>query len=384
MPAPRVDVECRIDLDSPGPVSDLALDVEVVIDGLEVPWGLAVLPSGDLLITERPGRVRVVEAGELIADPILEPQVGLPPPLFGIDLLGPEGGLLGVTLHPDFADNRLFYLFYNVEPEPGRFTGRIERHRLAPDQRSTSLDLVVLDDIPAGVHHQGGRMHIGPDNKLYVGIGAFDPAEAQDPTTLAGKMLRLELDGSIPQDNPDPASPIFLSGIRNTQGYDWLDEDTLVVVDHGPSGLELDMPELRGFDEINVVQAGDNLGWPLAWGCDDAPGAIEPALTWNASVPPTGGAFYRDTAIPELTDRFLFTTVGRDFGRHLHSVRFHPEPPHAVVSHEVHLFNQFGRLRTVVPDGNGGLYVMTSNCDGRGTCPPQGDVLLRITAPAGR
>ena len=379
-PVPRIDVRCRIDAQAPGPVSDLALQVDVVVDGLEVPWGLAILPDGDLLVTERPGRVRLIEQGQLIAEPILEPRIGVPPPLFGVDLLGPEGGLLGVVLHPDFAQNRLFYLFYNLEPEPDRFTGRIERYLLAPDGRSAELDRIIADELPAGVHHQGGRMRIGPDGMLYVGVGAFEPSEAQDPNTLAGKMLRLDLDGSIPPDNPDPTSPIFLSGIRNTQGFDWLDDHNLVVVDHGPSGLELDMPELRGFDEVNVVQAGDNLGWPLAWGCDDAPGAVEPALTWNNSVPPTGGSFYRDAALPELTGRFLFTTVGRDFGRHLHSVEFAPEPPYAVVSHEVHLFNQFGRLRTVVPDGAGGLYVMTSNCDGRGVCPPQGDVLLRITA----
>jgi glucose/arabinose dehydrogenase len=315
-----------------------------------------------------------------VPDPVLQPRVELPPPLFGIDRLGPEGGLLGIALHPDFARNRQFYLFYNLVGDDGDFIGRVERFVLADDGRSATPDRVILDDLPAGVHHQGGRMHIGPDGMLYVGVGAFDPWDAQDPDTLAGKLLRLDLDGGIPADNPEPGSYVFVSGIRNTQGFDWLDDETMVMVDHGPSGLELDLPDLRGFDEVNVVRAGDNLGWPRVWGCDQAGGLVAPVLSWNESVPPTGGLVYRGDAIPDWKNSFLFTTVGRDFGRHLHRVELAPDAPHGVVSHEVYLFQQYGRLRTVAAAPDGGIYVMTSNCDGRGECPPQGDVLLHLTA----
>ena len=380
-PTPRPPHECTLDPSPPGPAGATALQVEVVASGLAVPWGLAILPSGDLLLTERSGSVRLIEQGALVTEPVAELAVDLPPPLFGVDRLGPEGGLLGLVLHPEFTSNRLFYVFYNLTDNDGVFIGRVERHRLADDGRSATLDRIIIDDLPAGVHHQGGRMAIGPDGHLYVGVGAFDPPAAQDPATLAGKLLRLGLDGQIPADNPNPASPIFISGIRNSQGFDWIDADHLVMVDHGPSGLELDMPELRGFDEINVVQAGENLGWPRVWGCDEADDLVSPVLTWTDSVPPTGAMIYRGDAIADWKDSLLFTVVGRAAtGHHLHRAIFSADNPYEVVGHETYLRGEYGRLRTVVEADDGSLYVMTSNCDGRGVCPPQGDLVLKISA----
>ena len=229
-------------------------------------------------------------------------------------------------------------------------------------------------------------MRLGPDGMLFVGVGAYDPPEAQNPDTLAGKLLRMDLAGGIPPDNPDPNSYIFVSGIRNTQGYDWFDDQHIVLVDHGPSGAELNMPDLAGFDEVNVVTAGDNLGWPRVWGCDTQEGLVSPVLAWEGSVPPTGATFYRGDLIPEWTDSFLFTSVGLIprftgrpmHGRHLHRVVFDEDDPYTIVSHEVYLQNAYGRLRTIVSDADGYLYLMTSNCDNRGTCPPEGDMILRI------
>ncbi|MEM7091517.1 MAG: PQQ-dependent sugar dehydrogenase [Actinomycetota bacterium] len=374
---------CAFEPSGAGPSGATPLRTEVVVDGLEIPWGLVMLPDGDLLITERPGRVRLVDDGVLVEEPVLEIGVSIAPPLFGIDLLNSEGGLLGILLHPEFEQNRFFYIFANVLDDEGVDIGRIDRYVLAVDGRSAELDRVILDDLPAGVHHQGGRMHVGPDGHLYVGVGAFEPFEAQDPDSLAGKLLRIDLDGGIPADNPDPTSPVFVRGIRNSQGFDWFDDDHLVMVDHGPSGLELDMPDLRGFDEINVVRAGQNLGWPRVWGCDQEPDLVSPVLTWATSVPPTGAAFYRGDAIPEWTNSFLFTVVGRAAdGQHLHRVEFAPGDPYTVVEHEVYLPNEYGRLRTIVEAPDGSLYVMTSNCDGRGTCPAVGDRVIRI-GPAG-
>ena len=380
-PAAPTTAACQLVQGAPGPPGEVPLHVEVIAEGLEIPWGLAVLPSGDLLVTERPGRVRLIEDGEVIPEPVLEFGVSMPPPLYGLPLLGSEGGLLGLLLHPEFATNRQFYLFYNIDNEDGVQIGRIERYALSADSRSATFDRVILDDLPAGLHHQGGRMRLGPDGMLYVGVGAYDPDDAQDPGTLAGKLLRMDLEGGIPADNPDPGSYIFASGIRNTQGYDWFDEGHIVMVEHGPSGIELGMPELRGYDEVNVVTAGDNLGWPVVWGCDTQQGLVSPVLTWEDPVPPTGAIFYRGGLIPEWTGSFLFTTVGlsdRPGGRHLHRVVFDRDDPYTVVAHEVYLQDAYGRLRTIVSDADGWLYVMTSNCDNRGECPPQGDVILRI------
>ena len=372
--------------DDPGQPGAVQLHVEVVVDGLEVPWGLAVLPNGDLLVTERPGRVRLIQAGEIVPEPVLEFGVSILPPLFGQPIAGSEGGLLGLLLHPEFDANRQFYLFYNIDNEDGQSVGRIERYALSADGRSATLDRLIMDDLPAGLHHQGGRMRIGPDGMLYVGVGAYDPPEAQNPDTPAGKLLRMDLDGGIPPDNPDPDSYIFASGIRNTQGYDWFDDRHIVMVDHGPSGFELNMPDLAGYDELNVVTAGDNLGWPRVYGCDMSEGMVSPVLAWEGSVPPTGATFYLGDLIPEWTNSFLFTTVGLNerftgrpmHGRHLHRVELDPDDPYTIVSHEVYLQNAYGRLRTVVEDADGYLYVMTSNCDNRGECPPEGDKILRI------
>ncbi len=380
-PAKAERAECQLVRGEAGPPGQVELRVEVIAEGLEIPWGLAVLPNGDLLVTERPGRLRLVRGGEVVPEPVLEFGVSMPPPLYGLDLLGSEGGLLGVLLHPQFAANRLFYLFYNIDNQDGAQVGRMERYALSTAGRSASLDRVILDNLPAGLHHQGGRMRLGPDGMLYVGVGAYEPHDAQDPGTLAGKLLRMDLEGAVPADNPDPNSYIFASGIRNSQGYDWFDDRHIVMVEHGPSGIELGRQDLRGYDEINVVTAGDNLGWPLVWGCDRREGLVSPALSWQEPVPPTGAIFYRSDLIPEWTGSFLITTVGlddRDTGRHLHRVVFDEDDPYNVLAHEIYLHNEYGRLRTIVADAEGRLYVMTSNCDNRGTCPSQGDKILRV------
>ncbi len=384
--APSTSPSCRSIPGEPGRPGGVELHVEVIADGLEIPWGLVVLPSGDLLVTERPGRVRLIRSGEIVPEPVLEFGVSILPPLFGNPIAGSEGGLLGLLLHPDFDTHRQFYLFYNIDNEDELSVGRIERYVLSDDGRSATFDRLIIDGLPAGLHHQGGRMRLGPDGMLYVGVGAYDPPEAQSPDTLAGKLLRMDLEGGIPPDNPDPNSYILASGIRNTQGYDWFDDRHIVMVDHGPSGFELGMPDLIGFDELNVVTAGDNLGWPVIWGCATEEGMVSPVLMWENSVPPTGGFFYRGDLIPEWTDSFLFTTVGlseritgrRIDGRHLHRVVFDQDDPYTVLAHEVYLHHDYGRLRTVTSDADGYIYVMTSNCDNRGQCPPEGDVILRI------
>gem|GEM_PF-5866703 len=263
-PTPIPDpTECKLVESGAGDAGAVELDVELVVWDLEVPWGLAILPSGDMLVTERPGRLRVVIDGELVAEPVLEIGVSDPDPLFGIDRLGFEGGLLDVLLHPEFESNQQFYLFVNVANADGEDIGRVLRYVLADDLRSATLERVILDDIPTGLHHQGGRMRIGPDGMLFVTVGAYEPEEAQDPDTLAGKLLRLGLDGQIPADNPDPTSLVYVSGIRNSQGFDWLDDGRIVMVDHGPSGLELNQPDLVGFDEVNIVSPGGNFGRSL-------------------------------------------------------------------------------------------------------------------------
>ena len=145
---------------------------------------------------------------------------------------------------------------------------------------------------------------------LYVGVGACEPHDAQNPDTLAEELLRRDLKGGIPANNPDPDSYVFASGIRNTQGFDWFDDRHIVMVDHRPSCIELGRRDLRGWDEVNFVTAGNNLGWPTIWGCDAQEGLVSPVLTWEHTVLPSGAVFCRGDLISEWTDSFLFTTVG--------------------------------------------------------------------------
>lgn len=359
------DPDCQFVESGYGPVGSASVRVEVVARGLEVPWGIAFLPGGDLLVTERPGRVRLVRAGQLVAEPVAT----LAPAADG------EGGLLGIAIAPDFEQSRSFYL-YVTATEGGAPVNRVERWRLAPDARSASRDRVILGGIPSVQYHDGGRIRFGPDGMLYVSTGDAGRAEAsQSMESLSGKLLRLTPEGAVPTDNPFPGSPIFVLGIRNSQGFDWRDARTLFIADHGPTGER----GRAGADEVNVAEAGANLGWPEVYRCERAQGLVAPSLTFRSAVPPGGAAVYTGDAIPEWKGSLLVGTLA---SKHLHRVAFEPAPSRRVAAHEVFLLGDppdgFGRLREVAMGPDGATYLTTSNCDGRTACPADKDLVLRI------
>lgn len=344
-----------------GPKGATAVKAEEVVSGLTVPWGLAFVPNGDILVTERPGRVRLIRNGQLVPAAVATIAVSTQA----------ESGLLGIALHPDFATNRFFYVYETVD-QAGTPVNRVERFVLAADGLTATPDKIIFDGASAAQFHDGGRIRFGPDGMLYIGIGdARDPNSAQNASSPNGKVLRLTPEGAIPADNPTPGSAVFLLGVRNTQGFDWLDATTMVVSDHGPSSDT----NRTGHDELNLAKAGDNLGWPTIYACESRTGMVTPRITWKTAAPPGGLVLYRGTAIPEWTHSILIGTLA---STHLQRVVLDDSTPPKVRTHEVYFEGELGRIREVIVGPDGVLYITTSNCDGRGSCPATKDRVLRI------
>lgn len=332
--------------DAWGPDGKLALRAETVVDGLTTPWSLAFLPGGDVLVSERPGRVRLLHGGKLASEPVLTVKTGE----------SSEGGLLGIAVNP--RDATQLYLYATV-PGP---ENQLQRWTLAQDHRSAKLDKIVLKGIAASRYHDGGRIRFGPDGALYVGTGdARKPERSQDPKSLNGKLLRVDESGN--------ATP-WLLGVRNTEGFDWMDDGSIVLTDHGPSG------EIAGryaHDEVNLAHKGDNLGWPDIYGCESKAGMISPLITWAGhALPPGGAVVYRGNAIPELRGDVLVASLGAE---QIHRVRIESGK---VTLHEVYFRQKLGRLRGIAMTPSGELWVTTSNCDTRGECGAGKDRILRI------
>lgn len=347
-----------------GPAGDVAVEAQIVVEGLEVPWALGFLPNGDWLVTERAGRLRLVRNGRLVAKPVAEVAVAKTQ----------EGGLLGLAVDPQFDRNRFIYL-YVTSSNKKEAANQVERWKLSEDHATATRDKVLLAGIPSATFHDGGRLKFGPDGMLYAGTGdARQPVLSRTRNSLAGKILRMTSDGKVPADNPFPGLYPFIVGIRNTQGFDWRDEETLYVVDHGPSG---DTGRTGG-DEVNVARKGEDLGWPDIYQCETRPGLVTPSLAFETAAPPGGAAIYRGTRIPEWRNSLVVGTLG---SRHLHLVSFDSESA-KVARHATYFLGEppagWGRLRDVTMGPDDELYVTTSNCDGRGVCPTGKDKILRI------
>jgi glucose/arabinose dehydrogenase len=337
---------------------DYNLKVETVAENLEIPWAIAFSPDDRIFFTERTGKVQIIEDGNLRHEPALTLNVGRG-----------EGGLLGLALDPEFEENHHIYLYYtysdllSIYNRVSRFTEQ--------DNKLTD-ETILLDKIPGTTIHDGGRMRFGHDGKLFVTTGdAANSNLSQDLSSLAGKILRINPDGTIPADNPFAGSPVYSYGHRNPQGLDW-DPVTgkLVASEHGPSGE-------RGFahDEINIIEAGKNYGWPHIIGDETDPKYVSPVFhTGNVAWAPSGASFYNSDKIPALKGKFLVANLR---GTHLHVFDIDTEQK-KIISDEVIFSGQFGRLRDVSVDKNGYIYLLTSNRDGRGTPAPNDDRILKI------
>ena len=209
-------------------------DVEIIAENLKIPWEIAFLPEGDLLATERPGTLkRIGKEGRVYN-------------IEGVEHIG-EGGLLGMALHPQFAENRWIYLYLTTKTGD-ELKNRVERYYFQNNRLSDKK--IIIDGIPGAAYHDGGRIAFGPDGNLYITTGdAGNSQLAQDVNSFAGKILHLKDDGSVPSDNPF-GNAVWSYGHRNPQGLAWDDQGRLWATEHGRSGV------LSGFDEFNLIEKG--------------------------------------------------------------------------------------------------------------------------------
>jgi glucose/arabinose dehydrogenase len=343
------------------PASTGALQVETVLSGLEVPWALAWAPDGRLFFTERPGRVRVVQDGQLRPEPVA---------VLPVSHATAEGGLLGLALAPDFATSGALYVYYTYD-RPGGVRNRVALLRLLDDQAEE--ERVILDEIPGATVHDGGALAFGPDGKLYVGTGdARNSAAAQELGSLAGKVLRLNPDGSIPDDNPFPGSPVYALGLRNVQHFAWHPRTgQLYASEHGPTGEQ----GRCCHDEINLIVPGGNYGWPEIAGAGGAPRYLDPVTESGLGNRPPGGLSFGPPG-PWAEHLFLATLRGGQLWRLALSA-----DGASTVAEEQLIFGEYGRLRALAVGPDGALYLGTSNRDGRGQPSAADDRLLRLTLP---
>ncbi len=342
---------------------DAIFRVETVAIGLEIPWGFTWLPNKDMLITERPGRVRIIQSGKLRVEPV-----------FTVPDVEPTGesGLMDISLHPDFAKNGFVYLVYSHNAD-GKFV-KVVRFTYVGGKFTEPN--IIVDKIPGAPNHSGSRCRFGPDGKLYVTTGdSTDWNLAQKLDSLAGKTLRLNDDGSIPKDNPFVSTAgarpeIWTYGHRNAQGLTWQPGSGLMFQsEHGPSFFE---GKGSGGDEINIVERGKNYGWAEIHHTDKRTGMESPLLEYSPACAPGSAMFYSGSQFPAFKGNFFFGCLrGARIIRVVLDGR-------KVISQENLLSDAFGRIREMEEGPDGYIYFSTSNRDGRGTPAKDDDRILRF------
>ena len=336
--------------------------IQEIAKNLDVPWSISFASETRTLVTERTGSIRVLE------NTILKSQ-----PLITINdvITGDEEGLMGLTVDPDYINNKYLYTCYAYLEENNMYDKVL---RLVDNGSNVSIDKVLIDKIPAAKYHAGCRLKFGPDGKLYITTGdALNKDQAQELDSLGGKILRIESDGSIPEDNPFKNSPVYTYGHRNPQGIDWNKTTGMMVsTEHGPSGI--DGP--GGGDEINIIKPGKNYGWPLVSHEKTMSGTESPKLVFTPAVAPASALMYSGKLFPQFKDKLLF---GGLRGEGIFVVSFSEKDPE-IAETFVKLRNiNFGRIREIVESPAGEIWFTTSNTDGRGNVRKNDDKIYRLS-----
>ncbi|MCA9827161.1 MAG: PQQ-dependent sugar dehydrogenase [Nitrosopumilus sp.] len=331
----------------PEPHSNTKSDfVTIMAENLDKPRAIAV--SDDrIFVTEKDGLIRVIQDNVLLESPLAS--------LRSANVF--DGGLLGIALHPDFSNNHFVYVFLTYD-ENGTLWNKILR--ITESKNRLQYAQTIFDKIPGSSFSNGGFIKFGPDGKLYVGTGTVSDSShlPQNLDSLSGKILRLNDDGTIPDDNPFSNSPVYALGFRNPQGMTWDADGNLYVAEFGPEKN----------DEINLVHAGKNYGWPEQQCSGDA--KFENAiLCYDPSIEPGGIMFYSG-------DKFNFEfpfIMASMRSANLYQLDFEKG-----LSSQKSILSGIGRVRDVVQGPDGSIYVITSNTDGKGFPDSTDDKLLRI------
>ena len=325
-------------------VVDVNGDIEVVseeilAESLEIPWSITK-SENTFYLTERGGSIVKVNDGQIVRESLI-----LTVPVLSIG----EGGLLGLELHPDFENNNLAFVYHTYGTE-GNVKNRVVLVERVDDKWQERK--VLLDNIKGARIHNGGRLKIGPDDKLYVTTGdASDTSLSQERDDLAGSILRMNLDGSVPADNPFPASYVYSYGHRNPQGMAWNESNNVMYAsEHGPSGR----------DEINIIESGKNYGWPIITGDEKQEGMVTPFFHSGSDTWAPSGMVYKDG--------FLYVAGLR--GNNVYAFDLEKQTIKE-------LYNGVGRIRDVLLSEDG-LYIITNNTDGRGALTPGDDKLIHL------
>lgn len=329
--------------------------IEVIAENLYVPWAIDISNEGIIYFTERSGAVRVIKDGKILTEPLMR---------FGAPFVSQgEGGLMGIALDKNFTKNHYLYVMHSYGIGNLIFNRVV---RLIEINNRASIDKVLIDKIPGGQIHNGGRIKIGRDQKLYITTGdSGNSALAQDSTSKAGKILRIELDGSIPKDNPINNSPVYSLGHRNPEGIAWNLNNVLYESEHGQSA----------HDEINIIKSGTNYGWPLVQGNEDITEVViqKPLIHSGEDTWAPSGVTFVDKG--PWQGKLLVACLR---GQQLLAITMNSNGT-IVKNVESWLKNEYGRLREVVQGRDGAIYLTTSNMDGRGNPRIGDDKIIKLS-----